>query len=49
MADDKELEALRRRFAADMQRGVAELSQLGYDATVFHRMLSEHGAVEAAR
>jgi hypothetical protein len=38
-----------RRFGQDMKRGVAELSQLGYDATLFLRMLGEHGPVEAVR
>jgi hypothetical protein len=32
-----------------MKRGVAELSRLGYDATLFQRMLAEHGPVEAVR
>ncbi len=37
------------RFGADMRRGIAQLSTLGYDATYFRRMLGEHGPVEAAR
>lgn len=32
-----------------MRRGLHELAQLGYDASIFHRMLHEHGACEAAR
>jgi hypothetical protein len=40
---------LTQRFGADMRRGIAELSGLGYDATLFRRMLGEHGPVEAAR
>jgi hypothetical protein len=38
-----------RRFGQDMKRGVAELCRLGYDATLFQRMLGEHGPVEAVR
>ena len=37
------------RFGADMRRGIAELSQLGYNATYFSKMLGDHGPVEAAR
>jgi hypothetical protein len=44
-----DLDALTARFTADMRRGVRELSRLGYDATLFTRMLAEHGAVDAAR
>jgi hypothetical protein len=40
---------LARRFGQDMKRGVAELSRLGYDATLFQRMLADHGPVEAVR
>ncbi|MFI7675025.1 hypothetical protein [Actinophytocola sp. NPDC049390] len=40
---------LAARFGADMRRGVAQLSDLGYDATYFRRMLGDHGPVEAAR
>jgi len=40
---------LAKRFGADMRRGIAELSNMGYDATYFRRMLGEHGPVEAAR
>jgi hypothetical protein len=46
MADDEEVEVLRRRFAVDMQRGVTKLSRLGYDATVFHRMLRNMGLLK---
>ncbi|MGW4593537.1 hypothetical protein ACWEKJ_40005 [Amycolatopsis thermoflava] len=49
MVDDAERAELARRFAADMQRGVAELARLGYDAKLFRSMLAEHGPVEAAR
>ena len=42
-------EELVRRFSGDMNRGVAELAQLGYDAKIFRMMLADHGAVEAAR
>lgn len=41
--------AFTRQFGADMRRGLVELSRLGYDATLFRRMLGEHGPVEAAR
>lgn len=40
---------LARRFSRDMDRGVTELAQLGYDAKIFRMMLAHHGAVEAAR
>jgi hypothetical protein len=40
---------LTQRFGADMRRGIGELSRLGYDATLFRRMIGEHGPVEAAR
>ncbi|MEU4807188.1 hypothetical protein [Actinosynnema sp. NPDC023587] len=40
---------LKRRFSRDMANGVAELARLGYPARIFHRMLAELGAVEAAR
>jgi hypothetical protein len=36
-----------RRFSTDMTNGVAELARLGYPATIFVRMLADHGAVEA--
>lgn len=48
MAEEREPE-LARRFSGDMNRGVAELSALGYDAKIFRMMLADHGAVEAAR
>lgn len=41
--------ALTTRFGADMRRGITELSNQGYDATYFRRMLGDHGPVEAAR
>ena len=44
-----ELAELGKRFGADMVRGIAELSRLGYDASLFRRMLGDHGPVEAAR
>ncbi len=37
------------RFGADMRRGIAQLSNRGYDATYFRRMLGDYGPVEAAR
>ena len=40
---------LERRFNKDMVRGIAELAGLGYPATIFLRMLADHGAVEAAK
>ncbi|MDX8035286.1 hypothetical protein SK803_34185 [Lentzea sp. BCCO 10_0856] len=49
MTQDPEHAELVRRFSGDMARGVAELARLGYDATLFSRMLNDHGAVEAAR
>jgi hypothetical protein len=48
MAEEKHPE-LARRFSRDMDRGVAELTALGYDPKIFRMMLTEHGAVEAAR
>jgi hypothetical protein len=48
MAEEEQAE-LARRFSRDMNRGVAELAQLGYPAHFFKKMLAEHGAVEAAR
>jgi hypothetical protein len=48
MAEEKHPE-LARRFSGDMNRGVAELSALGYDAKIFRMMLADHGAVEAIR
>src|SRR4051794_7434348 len=38
-----------RRFSKDMINGIAELTRLGYPATIFQRMLADHGPVEAAR
>lgn len=49
MTADLGHEELTRLFGADMARGVAELSRLGYPASIFSRMLGDHGAVEAAR
>lgn len=49
MTDKQDLQALRRRFNTEMIRGVNELAQLGYNASIFRRMLADHGAVEAAR
>jgi len=46
---ESELADLARRFGQDMKRGVAELARLGYDATLFQRMLGEYGPVEAVR
>lgn len=46
---DDSTAALAKRFGADMRRGIADLSNLGYDATYFRRMLGDHGPVEAAR
>jgi hypothetical protein len=43
------IEELTQRFGVDMRRGITELSRLGYDATLFRRMLGDHGPVEAAR
>jgi hypothetical protein len=47
--DDSTDAALARRFGADMRRGISLLSDKGYDATYFRRMLGTHGPVEAAR
>ncbi|MGW5054552.1 hypothetical protein [Actinokineospora sp. NPDC004072] len=44
-----DLTMLTRQFGADMRRGVDELTRLGYNASVFRRMLADHGPVEAAR
>ena len=44
-----DLVGLRQRFAADMVRGIDELSSQGYDATYFRRMLANHGPIEAVR
>lgn len=50
MADSSiNMDELRRRFTSDMLRGADELSRLRYDAKLFVRMISDHGAVEAAR
>src|SRR6266545_7640626 len=49
MTDEPTLDELRRQFASDMHRGIRELSQLGYDARFFQRMLVDHPADEAAR
>jgi hypothetical protein len=38
-----------RLFGQEMRHGVAELSRLGYAATLFRCMLGEHGPVEAVR
>lgn len=40
---------LAKRFQRDMERSAEELARLGYDANNFNRMLSLHGAVDAAR
>lgn len=47
MTDD--LDDLRRKFASDMHRGVRELARLGYHAHLFHQMLLDYSADEAAR
>ena len=49
MAESNELDQLRRRFGEDMRRGIGELANLGYDATLFRGMVAALGAVEAAR
>jgi hypothetical protein len=49
MTSDVDLDDLRRRFARDMERGVAELTRLGYNAHYFHQMLRDHPADEVAR
>lgn len=49
MTDDSDLGELRRRFARDMERGVAELARLGYNAHYFHEMLRDSPADEVAR
>jgi hypothetical protein len=36
-------------FARDMLGGVRELAKLGYDASIFTRMLADHAADEVAR
>src|SRR3954449_10147246 len=41
------IEELTQRFGVDMRRGITELSRLGYDATLFRRMLGDHGPGEA--
>ncbi|MGB3442336.1 MAG: hypothetical protein WBA97_26645 [Actinophytocola sp.] len=46
---DENNAVLAKRFGADMRRGIAELSNQGYDATYFRRMLGDHGPVETAR
>jgi len=47
--DSSDEAELARLFGADMRRGIAELARRGYDATLFRRMIGEHGPVEAAR
>lgn len=49
MTSDVDIDDLRRRFARDMERGVAELARLGYNAHYFHQMLRDHPADEVAR
>jgi hypothetical protein len=44
-----DLMTLTKSFGADVRRGLAELSGLGYDATFLRRMLDNHGPVDAAR
>jgi len=46
MAD---VDELRQQFARDMITGVRELAKLGYDASIFTRMLADHEADEVAR
>jgi hypothetical protein len=49
MSASAEHTELVQRFTGDMSRGVGELARLGYPATIFQRMLADHGVVEAAR
>ncbi|MCX2950176.1 hypothetical protein [Lentzea sp. NEAU-D7] len=49
MSASTERAKLAQRFSGDMRQGVSELARLGYPATVFQRMMADHGAVEAAR
>jgi hypothetical protein len=43
------LDELRQQFARDMISGVRTLARLGYDASIFTRMLVDHDADEVAR
>jgi hypothetical protein len=49
MTSEVDLDDLRRRFARDMERGIAELARLGYNAHYFHQMLRDYPADEVAR